>query len=301
MRSAGSASTGRRCGGNTPRSRATSSGRLGGLSARNAGRPVHQSQGAGALARARDRWHEVAQAYRDVNDMFGDIVKVTPSSKVVGDMALMMVSQNLTPADVVDPDREIAFPASVVEMLHGDLGQPPGGWPADCRAKVLKGETPINVRPGALLKDDRSRCRTGEGREGLRTADQRRGTRRPISCIPKVFTEFVVAAAQIRPGLRAADAGVLLRHAAATRSVHRDRAWQDARRPAHDHRRDGRGRPGSRSFSSSTASRATIKVPNRTAVATRPRAPQGGGGQRDHIAAPMPGAVSTVAVKPSRR
>ena len=76
------------------------------------------------------RWHEVARAYRAANDLFGDIVKVTPSSKVVGDMALMMVSQGLTAKDVLDPDRDIAFPASVVEMLRGDLGQPPGGWPA---------------------------------------------------------------------------------------------------------------------------------------------------------------------------
>jgi pyruvate carboxylase len=77
----------------------------------------------------------VAQAYQDVNRMFGDIVKVTPSSKVVGDMALMMVSQELTVADVEDPARDIAFPDSVVAMLRGDLGQPPslpgekGGWP----------------------------------------------------------------------------------------------------------------------------------------------------------------------------
>ena len=74
------------------------------------------------------RWHEVARAYHDVNMMFGDIVKVTPSSKVVGDMALMMVSQDLTVADVQNPEKDIAFPDSVVSMLHGDLGQPPAGW-----------------------------------------------------------------------------------------------------------------------------------------------------------------------------
>lgn len=97
------------------------------------------------------RWHEVAQAYHDVNLMFGDIVKVTPSSKVVGDMALMMVSQDLTVADVENPARDIAFPDSVVSMLRGDLGQSPGGWPAKLQKKVLKGEKPITVRPGSLL------------------------------------------------------------------------------------------------------------------------------------------------------
>jgi len=75
------------------------------------------------------RWHEVAQAYADANQMFGDIVKVTPSSKVVGDMALMMVSQDLSVSDVENPAKDIAFPDSVVSMLKGDLGQPPGGWP----------------------------------------------------------------------------------------------------------------------------------------------------------------------------
>ena len=98
------------------------------------------------------RWHEVAQAYHDVNLMFGDIVKVTPSSKVVGDMALMMVSQDLTVADVENPAKDIAFPDSVVSMLRGDLGQSPGGWPPALQKKVLKGDKPITERPGSLLK-----------------------------------------------------------------------------------------------------------------------------------------------------
>src|SRR5690606_35989011 len=76
-----------------------------------------------------DRWHEVAQAYADANQMFGDIVKVTPSSKVVGDMALMMVAQGLTREEVEDPQLDVAFPDSVIDMLKGNLGQPHGGWP----------------------------------------------------------------------------------------------------------------------------------------------------------------------------
>lgn len=97
------------------------------------------------------RWHEVARAYRDANLLFGDIVKVTPSSKVVGDMALMMVAQELSPDDVRDAGRDIAFPASVVEMLRGDLGQPPGGWPEDIQRRVLGSKAPIMVRPASLL------------------------------------------------------------------------------------------------------------------------------------------------------
>ena len=98
-----------------------------------------------------DRWHEVAQTYADVNRMFGDIVKVTPSSKVVGDMALMMVSQNLTRAQVEDPSVDVSFPDSVIDMMRGNLGQPPGGWPAALQKKILKGEAPQTDRPGKAL------------------------------------------------------------------------------------------------------------------------------------------------------
>ncbi len=99
-----------------------------------------------------ERWHEVAKTYADVNQMLGDIIKVTPSSKVVGDMALYMVSSGLTNADVLDPDREIAFPESMVSMLRGDIGHPPGGWPQELQRKVLKGAAPITGRPGDFLK-----------------------------------------------------------------------------------------------------------------------------------------------------
>ncbi len=98
-----------------------------------------------------ERWGEIAQTYADVNQMFGDIVKVTPSSKVVGDMALMMVAQGLNRTQVEDPATDVAFPDSVVDMMKGNLGQPPGGWPATLQAKVLKGETALTTRPGASM------------------------------------------------------------------------------------------------------------------------------------------------------
>lgn len=98
-----------------------------------------------------ERWPEIARTYADVNQMFGDIVKVTPSSKVVGDMALMMVTQNLTRADVENPDKDIAFSTSAINMMRGDLGQPPGGWPKAIQKKILKGETPYTERPGKQL------------------------------------------------------------------------------------------------------------------------------------------------------
>ncbi len=97
------------------------------------------------------RWPEIARAYTDANELFGDIVKVTPTSKVVGDMALAMVTAGLTKQDVLDPGKEIAFPESVVQFFHGEMGQPAGGFPSALQAKVLNGKTPLQVRPGEAL------------------------------------------------------------------------------------------------------------------------------------------------------
>jgi len=101
------------------------------------------------------RWTEVSQAYADVNQLFGDIVKVTPTSKVVGDMALMMVANDLTAAEVRDPAREVAFPESVVSLFKGELGFPPDGFPAGLSRKVLKLAAhelpPVPYRPGDRL------------------------------------------------------------------------------------------------------------------------------------------------------
>ncbi len=101
------------------------------------------------------RWSEVAQAYADVNRLFGDIVKVTPSSKVVGDMALMMVANDLSPQMVADPAREIAFPESVVQLFRGELGFPSDGFPEDLSRKVLRLKPdeppPQPYRPGDSL------------------------------------------------------------------------------------------------------------------------------------------------------
>jgi pyruvate carboxylase len=97
------------------------------------------------------RWPEVARTYADVNDMFGDIIKVTPTSKVVGDLTLLMVTSGLTRAQVLDPDTQVAFPESVVSLFRGDVGQPYGGFPADLQRKVLKGAEPRRRRAGEEL------------------------------------------------------------------------------------------------------------------------------------------------------
>lgn len=138
------------------------------------------------------RWHEVARAYSDVNAMFGDIVKVTPSSKVVGDLALMMISQELTIDDVINPKRDISFPDSVVSMMRGELSQPPGGFPEDIQRKVLKGESPLTERaslsmPALDLPAVRTRLSEELGQEI--SEDQLAS----YNMYPKVFTDFISA------------------------------------------------------------------------------------------------------------
>lgn len=136
------------------------------------------------------RWHQVAQTYADVNQMFGDIVKVTPSSKVVGDMALAMVSAGLTRADVEDPARDIAFPDSVVGFFAGDLGQPPGGFPPALQKKVLKGKKPLTERPGSYLKDvDLEVERAKIGKEAGENIDDKRLA--SYLMYPKVYSDFL--------------------------------------------------------------------------------------------------------------
>jgi pyruvate carboxylase len=98
-----------------------------------------------------DRWHDVCRAYAEVNRLFGDIIKVTPTSKVVGDMALFLVANNLTADEVQSGSRDLAFPESVVELFEGKLGQPVGGFPKELQAKVLRGRQPLHDRPGAHL------------------------------------------------------------------------------------------------------------------------------------------------------
>lgn len=99
------------------------------------------------------RWGEVKAMYRRVNHLFGDIVKVTPSSKVVGDMALFMVQNDLDEEKVLERGHMIDFPDSVIEFFSGHLGQPYGGFPKKLQDVILKGREPLTVRPGELLED----------------------------------------------------------------------------------------------------------------------------------------------------
>ena len=97
------------------------------------------------------RFLEVKEMYKKVNDMLGDIVKVTPSSKMVGDLAIFMVQNDLTPENIVEKGAALSYPDSVVSYFKGMMGQPAWGFPKDLQKIVLKGEEPITVRPGSLL------------------------------------------------------------------------------------------------------------------------------------------------------
>ena len=102
-----------------------------------------------------EKWPEIKQKYAEANIILGDIPKVTPSSKVVGDLAQFMVAQNLDATNILDQADTLAFPDSVVNYLRGDIGIPPGGFPEPLRSKVLasRGLSPIEGRPGASLGD----------------------------------------------------------------------------------------------------------------------------------------------------
>ncbi len=145
-----------------------------------------QARGLGLQA----RWPEVSRAYATVNQLFGDIVKVTPTSKVVGDMALFMVANDLTAEAVLDPEREIAFPDSVVSLMKGELGFPADGFPPALQAKVLAGAEPLNGRAGALLPPvdlDAARAALSEGAEAP-ASDAELSSH---LLYPKVYADFV--------------------------------------------------------------------------------------------------------------
>jgi pyruvate carboxylase len=241
------------------------------------------------------RWHEVARAYHDANLIFGDIVKVTPSSKVVGDMALMMVTQDLSAADVLDPAREIAFPDSVVQMMKGELGQPPGGWPEAIQTKVLKGGKPITVRPGSLLADaDLEAGRAAAESKIGEAADDR--ALASYLMYPKVFSDFAAAQESYGPtevlptptyfyGLPAGDEIAVELEAGKTLVI-RCQAIGEV---------DEEGQV--RVFFELNGQPRIAKVPDRAhGAGARARHPKAEPGNVAHVAAPMPGVISGVSV-----
>ena len=239
-------------------------------------------------------WDWVAQAYADVNRMFGDVVKVTPTSKVVGDMALMMVTGNLTVEDVLDPEKEIAFPESVVSFFRGDLGQPAGGFPQALQRKVLGGATPITVRPGAaMLPADLDAVRhEAEKKTGHALTEAEIAS---YLMYPKVFTDFAAHRRQygdvsalptevffwgMSPGQEISidlekGKSLIVRYLASAE------AEEDGSRKV---------------FFELNGQPRTVKVQDRKVAPARAARPKAEPGNADHVGAPMPGLVVSVAV-----
>lgn len=136
-----------------------------------------------------DRWAEVCKMYAEVNQMLGDIVKVTPTSKSVGDLALFMIAGNLTVEDVLKSEKPIAFPASVIDLVAGRMGQPPGGFPPRVMEVVLGQTPPVLGRPGESMPPvdfDAAREKASEHLDG-EASDAEVAS---FVLYPKVFTDF---------------------------------------------------------------------------------------------------------------
>ncbi len=243
-----------------------------------------------------ERWHEVAQAYADVNQMFGDIVKVTPSSKVVGDMALMMVSQNLTRAQVEDPKTDVAFPESVVDMLKGNLGQPPGGWPAGILKKVLKDEKPLSERPGKRLPPidlEKTRAEVSEMLEGKTVDDE---DLNGYLMYPKVFLDYM-GRHRIYGPVRTLPTHTFFYGMEPGEEIEAEidpgKTLVVRMQAIGETQEDGEVRV----FFELNGQPRTIRVPDRKAAASAAKRPKAETGNPNHIGAPMPGVVASVAVK----
>ena len=241
------------------------------------------------------RWDEVAEAYRAANELFGDIIKVTPSSKVVGDMAVMMVTQDLTAAEVLDPNVEVNFPSSAIEMLRGDLGQPPGGWPVALQKKALKGEMPITVRPGALLADatlaaERSDAELKCGRAIDDTEFA------AYLMYPKVFTEYSAVHTKYGP-LSALPTQVFFYGMKPASEINveigRGKSIVIQLTAVGETRADGQVDV----FFELNGQPRVVRVPNRTVAASAEVRRVAEDGNADHVPAPMPGAISSIAVE----
>ncbi len=247
-----------------------------------------------------DRWPDVAQTYADVNQMFGDIVKVTPSSKVVGDMALMMVSQGLSRADVEDPARDVAFPDSVIDMMRGNLGQPPGGFPEKIVSKVLKGEKPDTERPGKHLPPvdlEATRAEVSALLEGKSVDDEDLSG---YLMYPKVFLDYMgrhrtygpVRALPTKTFFYGMEPGEEI-----TAEIDPGKTLEIRLQAVGETTEDGEARV----FFELNGQPRVIRVPNRlvkSQTATRPKAELG---NANHIGAPMPGVVASIAVTPGQQ
>ena len=245
------------------------------------------------------RWAEVAKTYAEVNQMFGDIVKVTPSSKVVGDMALMMVSQGLSRADVENPDKDVAFPDSVVDMMKGNLGQPPGGFPDAIVKKVLKGEEPNTERPGKHLPPvdiEAVRAQVSAELEGFKVDDE---DLCGYLMYPKVFLDYM-GRHRIYGPVRTLPTPVFFYGMEPRQEISAEidpgKTLEIRLQAVGETSDDGQVRV----FFELNGQPRTVRVPDRKAAASISVRPKADPGNLAHVGAPMPGVVASVSVQPGQ-
>jgi pyruvate carboxylase len=245
------------------------------------------------------RWPEVARTYADVNDMFGDIIKVTPTSKVIGDLTLLMVSSGLSRAAVLDPDTEVAFPESVVSLFRGDVGQPYGGFPQGLQRKVLKGTAARRRRAGEELPPaDLAQLRAeADTRIGRAVTDQQFAS---YLMYPGVFSDYAADRRRfsdvamlstpvffygMRPGEEISvdlERGKTL----IVRYVTQSEPHEDGTRTV---------------FFELNGQPRSVRVIDRSQKPKRPPHRKGDAGNPRHVGAPMPGTVTTINVAVGQR
>jgi len=247
-----------------------------------------------------ERWHEVAETYAEVNRMFGDIVKVTPSSKVVGDMALMMVSQGLTRADVEDPAREVSFPESVLDMMKGNLGQPPGGWPEKIQKKILKTEKPFTDRPGLHARPvdiEKTRKSLSDDFDGREIDDE---DLNGYLMYPKVYTDYLRRNLDYGP-VRTLPTKTFFYGMEPSEEISVEidpgKTLEIRLQAVGETHEDGSVRV----FFELNGQPRVIRVDDRKAVAATAKRPKAEAGNPDHIGAPMPGVVASLTVKEGQK
>jgi pyruvate carboxylase len=243
------------------------------------------------------RWNEIADTYAQVNQLFGDIVKVTPSSKVVGDMAIFMVTNGLSAMDVLTPDKKLSFPKSVVGMMQGEIGFPEGGFPKVLQKIILDSANvkPIKGRPGATLP----KVNFAATRKDLESKTQHEPSDDDVLSYllyPQVYLDFdkhraaydntaVLPTPAFFYGLQSGEEitveiepGKLLIIKYLTTSDARD----DGTRTV---------------FFELNGQPREVVIADRSLEASLHKHPKANPEDPDHVAAPMPGKVSTVAVK----
>ncbi len=241
------------------------------------------------------KWPEIARTYADVNQMFGDVIKVTPIAKTVGDLALMMVSQGLTCDDVLDPKTEVSFPESVVTLMKGYVGQAPGGFPDDIVRKVLKDEKPITVRPGTLLEPEDLEARHKELQDKFEDEEIDNEDLMGAMMYPKVFDAYMERH-QVYGPVRTLPTRTFFYGMETNEEISAEidpgKTLEIRLVAVGETHEDGEARV----FFELNGQPRTIRVPDRRVKETVQARPKAEAGNADHIGAPMPGAVATVAV-----